>query len=83
MVASNIICNEHCPPGQTASQYWGDQLLVPLRDMFHTLCAERDIPDCELFLNKRDYPHLKVLSLPYFFFIFLYQSFVEFEVGVF
>ena len=24
----NIICNEHCPPGQDQSQYWGDQLLV-------------------------------------------------------
>jgi len=56
----NIMCNEHCPPGQTESQYWGDQLLVPLRDMLHELCAARKVPDCEFFINKRDYPHLKV-----------------------
>jgi len=57
----NIVCNEHCQPGETQSQYWGDQLLVPLRDMLHTLCEERpSIPDCEFFVNKRDYPHLKV-----------------------
>lgn len=56
----NIVCNEHCPPGVAHSQYWGDQLLVPLRDMLHTLCAERAVADCEFFVNKRDYPQLKV-----------------------
>lgn len=25
-------------------------------------CKHRDIPDCEFFINKRDYPHLKVRS---------------------
>ena len=39
----NIICNEHCPPGQDQSQYWGDQLLVPLRDMLHELCDQRQV----------------------------------------
>lgn len=23
-------------------------------------CKHRNIPDCEFFINKRDYPHLKV-----------------------
>ena len=55
----NIICNEHCPPGESQSQYWADQFLPPLRDMLHKLCEEREVPDCEFFINKRDYPHLK------------------------
>jgi hypothetical protein len=42
-VNGNIVCNEHCPPGQLHSQYWGDQLLVPLRDMFHRLCETRQV----------------------------------------
>jgi hypothetical protein len=46
------------------SQLWGDQLLVPLRDMLHALCAARDVPDCEFFVNKRDYPHLKAIGSP-------------------
>lgn len=25
-------------------------------------CKHRNIPDCEFFINKRDYPHLKVCS---------------------
>lgn len=29
-------------------------------DMLSTLCAERDVPDIEFFINKRDYPLLKV-----------------------
>ena len=37
----HIICNEHCPPGEAHSQFWGDQLLVPLRDMLHALCEAR------------------------------------------
>ena len=41
----HIICNEHCPPGEAHSQFWGDQLLVPLRDMLHALCeAKRAFP---------------------------------------
>ena len=30
--------------------------------MLHELCGSRHVPDCEFFINKRDYPHLKVLS---------------------
>jgi hypothetical protein len=41
-------------------QHWGDQFLAPLRDMLVEACTKRQIPDCEFFLNKRDYPQLKV-----------------------
>ncbi|KAL3912908.1 MAG: hypothetical protein SGILL_006701, partial [Bacillariaceae sp.] len=40
-------------------QVWGDQFLSPLRDMLEEACRQRQIPDCEFFLNKRDYPQLK------------------------
>ena len=55
----NIVCNEHTVPGKE-TQYWGDHFSAPLRDMLVEACKERDIPDCEFFINKRDYPHLKV-----------------------
>ncbi len=41
-------------------QFWGDQFLAALRDMLGEACRERTIPDCEFFLNKRDYPQLKI-----------------------
>ncbi|DBA01658.1 TPA: hypothetical protein N0F65_010309 [Lagenidium giganteum] len=66
----NIICNEHCRhrSKEHETQYWGDQFLVQLRDMLEDACKHRDIPDCEFFINKRDYPHLKAtLSEPYGF----------------
>ena len=58
----NIICNELAPKGVdiTKIQHWGDQFLSPLRDMIGEACRLRNIPDCEFFLNKRDYPQLKV-----------------------
>ena len=72
----NIICNEHeKDPGQedrgfsnnrpggnsdTTSQYWGDQFLFQLKDMLAETCRCRRVPDCEFFINKRDYPQLKV-----------------------
>ena len=56
----NIICNEMSRPDDEAIQYWGDQFLAPLRDMLAEACRVRNIPDCEFFLNKRDYPQLKV-----------------------
>lgn len=56
----NIICNEMSRPDDEAIQYWGDQFLAPLRDMLAEACRVRSIPDCEFFLNKRDYPQLKV-----------------------
>jgi len=55
----NIVCNEHARPGSLFSQWWGDQFTAALRDMLDTAAAERDLPDCEFFINKRDYPHLK------------------------
>ena len=50
----NIICNEEQP------NFWGDNYLPQLRHMLQTLCEERAMPDCEFFINKRDFPHLKV-----------------------
>eukprot|EP00904_Undaria_pinnatifida_P007460 jgi/Undpi1/3844/HiC_scaffold_16.g07213.m1 len=55
----NIICNEHQRPRELHSQYWGDHFVSPLRDLLEQACAERDIADCEFFINKRDYPQLK------------------------
>ena len=42
------------------SQYWGDQFLLQLKDMLAETCRCRQVPDCEFFINKRDYPQLKV-----------------------
>jgi hypothetical protein len=57
----NIICNEMAKPEDVSNmQYWGDQFLAALRDMLAEACRTRDIPDCEFFLNKRDYPQLKI-----------------------
>jgi hypothetical protein len=56
----NIICNELSQDADKEKmQYWGDQFLSPLRDMLAEACNQRQIPDCEFFLNKRDYPQLK------------------------
>lgn len=57
----NIICNELTKfEDKAKSQHWGDHFLSPLRDMLAEACRERQMPDCEFFLNKRDYPQLKV-----------------------
>jgi len=57
----NIICNELSKPeDRDKMQFWGDQFLAALRDMLGEACRERMLPDCEFFLNKRDYPQLKV-----------------------
>lgn len=59
----NIICNEITPNKHETKydiQVWGDQFLSPLRDMLAEACQKRQCPDCEFFLNKRDYPQLKV-----------------------
>jgi hypothetical protein len=55
----NIICNEHCREGEEHSQYWGDHFNAALRDLLEDACRSREIADCEFFINKRDYPHLK------------------------
>jgi len=41
------------------TQYWGDHFLLQLKDMIAETCANREIPDCDFFINKRDYPQLK------------------------
>jgi hypothetical protein len=57
----NIICNELTKfEDKTKSQFWGDHFLSPLQDMLAEACRLRKIPDCEFFLNKRDYPQLKI-----------------------
>lgn len=59
----NIICNSYGKSNDTADlQYWGDHFLLQLKDMFSELCHTRQVPDCDLFLNKRDYPQLKFNS---------------------
>ena len=57
----NIICNEHSSTGAPIelSNLWGDRFIAALRDMLDTACKERTIPDCEFFINKRDYPQIK------------------------
>lgn len=42
-----------------SKQYWGDHFVSPLRDFLEQACTERDVADCEFFINKRDYPQLK------------------------
>jgi hypothetical protein len=48
------------PEDRDKTQFWGDHFLAALRDMIGEACRERTLPDCEFFLNKRDYPQLKV-----------------------
>lgn len=58
----NIICNVQ------SHRFWGDSYLTQLRDMLQTLCMNRKLPDCEFFINKRDFPQLKGnLTEPYDF----------------
>lgn len=57
----NIICNELCKPeDKDRMQHWGDHFLAALKDMLGEACRLRKLPDCEFFLNKRDYPQLKI-----------------------
>ena len=58
----NIICSQHCTEEEEksiGSQWWGDHFLFQLKDMLAETCNCRDVPDCEFFVNKRDYPQLK------------------------
>lgn len=54
----NIICNEYSNES-LGNQFWGDHFLFQLKDMLAETCNNRVVPDCEFFVNKRDYPHLK------------------------
>ena len=49
----NIMCNVESP------KFWGDSYLTQMRHMLDELCESRSVPDCEFFINKRDFPHLK------------------------
>jgi hypothetical protein len=57
----NIICNEHTKLNESkeSSQWWGDHFLFQLKDMIAETCNNRYVPNCEFFINKRDYPQLK------------------------
>jgi len=48
-----ILCNV-APPG-----VWGDAHCAELMDMITSACAAHATPDCDFFINKRDYPHLR------------------------
>lgn len=58
----NVIDNERTKAGtdRRFTQEWGDYFLCQLREMLEAACRTRDVADCEFFINKRDYPHLKV-----------------------
>ena len=58
----NIICSQICSEEEEklgVVQWWGDQFLFQLKDMLAEACRMREVPDCEFFINKRDYPQLK------------------------
>ena len=59
----NMIDNEKVKAGTDKyyTQVWGDFFLCQLREMLEAVCKERQVADCEFFINKRDYPHLKVI----------------------
>lgn len=48
-----IVCNvmpEHV---------WGEEYLFAIKDMLDETCATHAVPDCDFFVNKRDYPQLR------------------------
>lgn len=57
----NMIDNEKVRAGtdKRFGQVWGDFFLCQLKEMLQAVCQERIVADCEFFINKRDYPHLK------------------------
>jgi len=48
-----IVCNV------MPEEVWGDAHCAELLDMIRQTCATHPVPDCDFFINKRDYPHLK------------------------
>lgn len=38
---------------------WGDGSIQEMRDMLMSVCMERVVPDCDFFMNKRDFPVLR------------------------
>lgn len=59
----NIIDNQHTTADELnsgeKSQWLGDQFLMQLRDMIADTCKNRKVPDCEFFINRRDFPNFK------------------------
>ena len=51
--ANNCIVRSEYPTGE------GDSGICEVYDMLNELCANRKVPDIELFLNRRDFPLLK------------------------
>jgi hypothetical protein len=51
--ANNCLVRPEFPIGEN------DRGVSNLKDMLLTLCAEREVPDIELFFNRRDFPLLK------------------------
>ena len=49
----------NCLIGATMPTYISNTRLAIFKDMFETLCKEHTIPDCEFFLNKRDFPMVR------------------------
>lgn len=39
---------------------WGDHYLMELHHLISECCRDGDLPDCDFFLNKRDYPQFLV-----------------------
>ena len=51
--ANNCLVRTEFPVGEN------DRGLPNIKDMLETLCQTRDVPDIELFINRRDFPLLK------------------------
>ena len=58
-VANNSLVRYEVEQDTTVAVASGNNKIT-LRDMFRTLCDERDVPDIEFFINRRDYPQMKV-----------------------
>jgi SAM-dependent methyltransferase/predicted O-methyltransferase YrrM len=58
---ANILDNVMVDSKRNNVNVWGgDSYYLVLKDMLTTLCNERsDLPDCEFFVNRRDYPQFK------------------------
>ena len=50
----HLLCNVRSP------QVWGDHFLRELHEMLEATCERHEVADAEFFLNKRDFPHLRV-----------------------
>ena len=57
--ANNCLVRNEFPTGEN------DRGISNLKDLLETLCAEREVPDIELFFNRRDFPLIKDSTEPY------------------